>query len=360
MFQKASHPLFVLLLAVLPRMTQAQTIIDNGGQNTINGLSGTIELEGNGTTLNVVSPAMIVGISTPQPYATLNGDSGTTINLLGGQVIGPMNGFYPGTPGIEGQIGSNFFASGGFAQGGTNGSGLQLMGTSQITGGTFQGTTNGHGADFYGGTAQISGGTFQGAGNGFGAEFLDSGNRGSVNVFNITGGLFNGGNAGAHGEGGGGVDLLFVNGGSATISGGTFIGGTGGQGNGDSLRLDLRQLSGNPVSQVDVTGGVFSGGIDVFLSGSYLNFYGSNFAYNYVTGEFTGTLEDGNNIDVTLLPEVGTLIYSANAAAGEARFTQVNTTSPEPSSVLMLAVGVLGLAAAKHYQSGRVRRNTGS
>ncbi len=108
-------------------------------------------------------------------------------------------------------------------------------------------------------------------------------------------------------------------------------------------------------NQVDVTGGVFSGTIVVDLPNSYLDFFGSDFAYNAQTGLLTGTLQDGDSINVLMSsPYVGPLAYSISSSLSEITFTDIVVASvPEPSSVVTLTIGLLGLAGAQAYRSRR-------
>ncbi len=64
-------------------------------------------------------------------------------------------------------------------------------------------------------------------------------------------------------------------------------------------------------------------------------------------------LEDGNSIDVTIIaifPQVYPITYYSNPSLGEATFLYVASV-PEPTSVVTLAIGLLGLAAGQAYRS---------
>ena len=195
MFGKTSVRVALLVMATASANSHAQTIYNDGGTHTVNGMSGPIILEGNGTTLNVVSPASIIGSST---VFGIQGDAGTAINLFGGQVTGPVGIVTSG----------DFFASGGYVYGMPN---------------AYYGGRGGWGAEFNG-SAQVNGGTFQG-GNG-----VNQGGNGAAfasptgSPVQITGGSFEGGNAGTQ-YGIGGIGVIFAGTGSTQISGGTFQGG---------------------------------------------------------------------------------------------------------------------------------------
>jgi hypothetical protein len=377
MFGKPSVCFALLVVAAVSATSHAQTIL-NGGTHTINGSSGPIILE-NGATLNVVSPASITGSSTH--YGIL-GNAGTTINLTGGLVTGGTN----TTSNIDGngiRTFGSFVATGGSVQGGTITLGsLTVAGDAidclsdidsskiQVNGGTFQGGSSrnygGSGALFQQYTASgpastlsINGGTFLGGNGainpGVGA-FLSGENATSGQV---SGGVFEGGAGGTPSAGGTGIEVQLVAGASLTISGGSFVGGQGGPANGLSLLYNGDGVD-SPIPQLNVTGGVFSGAIGIVSVYSDLNFFGTDFAYNPATGQFTGVLQDGHMIDVIIEDLLNGLPhYSLNyQGTGPDEVTFVNVSSvPEPSSIVTLAIGLVGLAAAKRKaRRGRTKK----
>lgn len=226
------------------------------------------------------------------------------------------------------------------------------------------------------GQTQISGGTFQG-GNGFiyGGDGLTWFNVVESKLL-ISGGTFQGG-TGERGEGGNGATLgaLYLT--PVTISGGTFIGGsatsqgdglviygasnlppmtvniTGGSFSGsESLRVE--QYSGS----ISISGGDFSGLMSFALEpteneGNLISFYGTGFNYNSTTGFLTGTLDDGNKISTHIIVDGETYAPATYGYfAGGIRFYSI----PEPSSIVTLATGLLGLAAAAAYRRRRLHR----
>jgi hypothetical protein len=245
--------------------------------------------------------------------------SGTSIQISGGTFQG----------GNGGLLGGN---------GASLGAGANEAGFMTVSGGTFQGGNGqyaGFGASFateYGGSITVSGGTFQGGSGlnpGAGA-FFNSVGSGSITV---SGGTFQGGNGDVSAQ------VALFSGSSMTISGGTFIGG-------------LQIVSGGssifpPFSQLNVTGGIFSGPIELEPYNTNLNFFGMGFVYNYQTGSFTGTLTDGDMIDVVVPNYTGSIQYIVDGP-NEVTF---NYGIPEPSSIVTLAIGLLGLAAAQAYRS---------
>ncbi len=353
----AAAGVFVLVMTSVLGSARGQTIYNDGGTHTVNGTSGPILLEGSGTTLDLVSPATISGSSGIQSGVAIIGQVGTTINLLGGQVNGGIG------------AGGSFSASGGVVQGGDT---TRMPGV----GGTALDLAAPSG--FPSASAQISGGTFIGENASFlgGIGFVLTTLGGTTgNSSSISGGTFQGGSGGTTGNGGDGghFDLNLT---ALTINGGTFIGGSGfrsGNTNGNGLILNSfgcsESITGGSFSGADslifggyssslvISGGTFHNQMGFGLDdvGTSVTFLGTGLNYDSANGIITGTLDDGSVLSTTL--QLGSVnphlvIQVTNNSGEEIEFSAIASGSvPEPSSIVILAIGLLGLAAAKAYRS---------
>jgi hypothetical protein len=307
MFGKASVRLALLVMATASATSHAQTVYNDGGTHTINGPSGPIALEGSGTTLDVVSPASIAGNHLSD---AIHAGTGTTIDLLGGQVS-------------SGEIYStgSFYASGGAV-------------TSEVLGLVL------------GGSAQISGGTFE-SGNGDAALLPLPG----ANIA-ISGGAFLGGSPGPGASSGGAAIQTGVTGNAPTnltITGGTFSADGGGLG---ASSQECLLFSGSSPTTINISGGVYSGNIGI-SGNTEVSFFGSSFNYDASTGTLTGILEDGNTLNTVIAGPFptegyyGPVSYQSGPTGGAIiTFGQLDA-APEPSSIVTLAIGLLGLVAAQ-------------
>jgi hypothetical protein len=357
MFRKRFRGLLALVVLALPASARAQIYFTDGGVHTIDGPSLPVIVENDGTTLNVVSPALI---SSP-PGNGIYALQGTTVNLMGGEVDGGPLSYAIAACGA-------FSATGGFVQGGNLGFALGLSGLGQISGGTFQGA-DGTGP-YLGGSPvlsvegganlTISGGTFRGGNatdpNSYGGHALVS--NGAINLA-ISGGTFLGGTSGANVGGGGQAIQLYLFHGhsSVTVTGGVFSAGAGGAPGGAYSLLDWNFSGGS--STVNIAGGLFSGAISLWLSGySTLNLFGENLNYDSQTGMLTGMLEDGNQLNVPVeFVRPAPVSYSRHSGIEELTFGAV----PEPPSIAILAIGIVGAGAAaasarlRNIRAARVR-----
>ena len=306
MLQKTTNGLTLLFLATLSGASQAQTVIDNGGVNTISGPSGPIAVEGNGTTVNVVSPAVVTGTGGIQFGEAIRGDAGTAINVMGGSITGGVDPTFSGA-GVH--TSGAFSAFGGSVSGVEAGVLIEAGGTALLGGGTFRGDdvsvgSGGAGLLFLSfqtdsSSVQILGGTFQG---GDSLHITGGVGAGIDGNFDIGGGTFRGGIGGA----GGAVGAALNVGGhgttqSGSISGGTFVPGEA---------IDYVAIFNvGSSSTLSVSGGTFSGGLFATLGddSSTLDFFGRNLNWTQQTGAFgsydgmlTGTLSDGTPLDLEL------------------------------------------------------------
>lgn len=309
--RKSMTYLALLILTTVSGSSHAQTTI------TVNGPSGPIYLFG-GTTLNIDSPASVSGsLPPPNSYITILGSApNTTINMNGGQVIYDIP---PVSLGLAILSEGTFTATGGTVQGGV---GLLAYGPTQISGGTFigEGSPAAEILAPIGGNVSISGGTFRGD-TAYPAAY--------------------------------GLILSLSTSAQASITGGNFSGGGGGVG--FSLSYD-----GSADTTTDVHGGLFTGAININLNNtsSFLNFFGHNFQLQQIgvdEYQFTGTLADGNPLDVTL-SNSGFPPFTSHIKTVGNQEEFVFAGVPEPSSVVMLATGLVGLAAAGAFRRRRHRR----
>ncbi|MES9945901.1 MAG: PEP-CTERM sorting domain-containing protein [Candidatus Thiodiazotropha sp.] len=214
-----------------------------------------------------------------------------------------------------------------------------------MTAGTIQGGTGGidggHGIEAPGEiSGTIAGGEIIGGNGGdTGGNAIDSYLEAELD---ITGGAFQGGHGGA--SGGDALRLLsgLFDTSSVTISGGSFDAGNG-------LFDDgwLLHLIGSGVN-VDITGGLFGyentgSGLGIF-GGSNVNVYGWDL--DITDGLLTGYLMDSNWIETPV--SLAFLDYTLGT------INLFNTTSPdpgtsvpEPSTLLLMAAGIVGLGVAK-------------
>jgi hypothetical protein len=427
-----------LVVAVLvPGLARGQTVYSDGKSHTVSGSSGPIQIENNGTTLNVDTGATVSASYNVQDATAIVGGTGTTINMLGGTVAGLQNHVMVGngittygflsasgglvsggfSSGVGGATGAEIYGSalitGGAFQGGpgvgaVGGSGIYLTGTaeflggtvqggiavgtgsapgaamvtsassslsvyagtfeggvsasgsSQIFGGTFQGTipngsqpiNNGVAFTEWFGSLSIAGGTFQGGGGstagsvGFGALEVHQ-----TRMLSISGGTFQGGNSapGLYGDAFGAQ--LNLNGNDlATISGGSFSAGTGTIGPRYSL-----ELWDTGSSSVTVSGGVFSGPILLELDlGATASFVGTGLQFDSSTGMLTGTLADGSAIDDFIALGGNYRVSDGPDPGGGSGIITFNA-APEPSSIVILGVGAVAVAAVALIRSWRCR-----
>ena len=89
MARRSALGLCVLLALLCPRRVAAQTVYSDDGNHTINGASGPISVQNDGTTVTVVSGGAVTGGSMAvQNGFAIAGGLGTTVNLIGGSVMG--------------------------------------------------------------------------------------------------------------------------------------------------------------------------------------------------------------------------------------------------------------------------------
>jgi hypothetical protein len=382
----------LVFVAAWPGLVHAQTVYDDGQLHTVSGSSGPILLENDGTSLIVASPASIVASSGIQSGTAIVGHVGTTINLLGGQVIGGMEARNSASLSNAGITSNGLFAAfGGYVQGGnatsTNmaGTGLGVFGTADIADGTFQGgngyvpkmqfgapgLTSFSGSN-YSSTVNISGGMFVGgSGGATNIAIVDPGAGLDLNGnFSISGGTIKGGPGGGF--------ALFASVGQyatqvASITGGTFVGLTGGAVgssavvsllNGSTMNIsggsfaDGLQLGEGDNSAINISGGMFNNPSRVLNrltvdDYSSINFFGSNLSWAGPTsgekgfaGFLSGTLLDGNSIGVSLnlySDALLTVTITSGPQGEELTFANLAGSVPEPSSIVTLASGIAGL-----------------
>lgn len=337
-----------VLLGTSPCLVRAQTIYNDGGIHTVNGPSGPIEVL-DGSTLNIDSPASVNGWF-PAPITgnpiSIYGDSSSTINLTGGQVIATS-------------FGSDYVLSG---------SGILATGSFTASGGLVQGGDGGRDAG-YGliavGNVQISGGKFVGGNAGVSGEGPDNGGDGaqiggSNAHVQISGGIFQGGDGNPAAFPGAALNIQSHIG-MASITGGIFLGGSGGSMSGDSLFYETQN---NPSisEELDVSGGSFSRQMAtiLFTSQDSFNFFGQGFSYDIEDRNvfLKGTLQDGNAIDVTVFNYTGFNVQLTNLRENSEELSIIGTgraSVPEPSSIVTLATGLAGLSVVAAYRLRRRR-----
>jgi hypothetical protein len=379
---------YVLVAVILGSQTgslRAQTVIDNGKENTINGPMGPISVQGNGTALNVVSPGSVSGAHAIQGGLAIVAGPNTAVNMLGGQVVGSSSGIQTfgvfsafgglvqgadaSADFLGGGIATHVFSGGGVLIGGgtfqggdstgRNGVGGEALFVDSsdsvtISGGVFRGGSvsaagfiPGMAANLSAAKISISGGMFQEGSQAPGGGVVTDG-LGAVRIvsdnFSISGGTFLGG-------GGGGTvraDVGLTVYGSGTISGGTFTGGPLGSGNTESLRV-----GGVPGSDLVVTGGLFTGPINLALiDTASASFVGTDLNFDRHTGLLSGKLLNGDLIDTQVLLQQPTQVTYHSGPNGEIATFAI----PEPSSFLTMAIGIGGVALA--VATKRLRRRS--
>jgi hypothetical protein len=238
-----------LLVALLPELVLAQTVYSDGAAHTVSSTnSGPIEITNDGTTLNVIAPAVVSGSFGVQGSTAIVGQASTIINMIGGQVAGLENKSLIG-PGITSYgLFSSFggLVMGGFSTGLGGATGVNVFGSAVIGAGVIQGGAGVEGPGGIGlnlvGSAlifdgAIRGGISKGLGSTPGAAIVSS----AGSDLSVQGGTFQGG-----------VKL----GGSAEIAGGTFQSTLP---NGPSLQNVGTALSAAKGSDLSISGGTFQG-----------------------------------------------------------------------------------------------------
>ncbi len=379
--------LFVLAMGVADRPALA-TPYDDGGTHTIAGADSDVVIS-NGTTVNVVSGANVMGMNNDPfagPAISMSG-SVSTLNVSGGSIAGG-DGSYVGGSAVDAADGHFNFSGGSFLGGsssgffayriGGQGADIRSFQSLTVSGGTFTGGlgwpagsgmrigTSGMQA-----TAYISGGDFSSGDSPYGYSFGDG-----LGIYNrpasgwsavISGGTFHGGwgtplHAGLH-LANATVDATAGNAGATLLDSDSFIrisntfyagalmmyGSSHATLDGgyvdwpdfhDNSILDMNggfMTAGGNVQDnavVNVRGGHFGrlDSPDVFSQHSVLNVYGTGLTYQ--DNELHGFLQDGTPVDATIW------LYD-NAVIN---LFQV----PEPSSAALAAIGLISLLALRH------------
>ena len=202
---------------------------------------------------------------------------------------------------------------------------LLLTGDISISGGTFQG-----------GNATGSGGT---AGRGLSIDSYSS-----PTSFSISGGTFQAGAAPENAT----VNPAASIGGVGTITGGTFVGEPLTTGYGVSLLVP--NWGGRTV--LNISGGLFSGPMQFDLQyNSTVSFFGNDLSFDRGTGFLTGTLMDGNQLDVHIdLTGNSDVMYNFTPNGEQLIFGV-----PETSSIVTLGLGVLGVGLL--FTARRIRQS---
>ena len=284
-------PGFAVLFAIASLLgtgPAAATLFSDGGVHTLDATGPFDEvILSNATTANAVAGANVMPAPTDKNGLGLSGvdaSGGSTVNVLGGSIRG-----------------GDFTIIGGFG-----GTGIAASSSSvTVSGGAVRGGDN----------------TGVGGYGGHGLEALDS------NI-SITGGSISGGDHTAGTVAGAGVFLFGSS--TATISGGAISEGS----TGSALASVLARQN----AVVDITGGSFTGAFRI-SDNAIFNVYGNNLNFSGTSGDFlTGNLLDGTPINVKVL-------IFANPAQG--KYPQFNVLVPEPTTALLVGLGLAGLAARR-------------
>jgi hypothetical protein len=239
----------LLFVLFLPARSPGQTVYSDGAVHTVSSPnSGPIQLQNDGTTLNVVAPAVVSGSFGVQDSTAIVGQAGTAINVFGGQVAGVENKSLIG-PGITSYGAFSSFGGlvmGGFSTGLGGATGVNIYGTAVIGAGLIEGGAGVESAGSAGlslfGSAQIVDGTIRGGiekgpGSSPGAAIVTA----AGSDLSVLGGTIQGG-----------VKL----GGSAEIAGGAFQSTLP---NGSLLQNVGAALGALPGSDLSISGGTFTG-----------------------------------------------------------------------------------------------------
>ncbi len=144
------------------------------------------------------------------------------------------------------------------------------------------------------------------------------------------------------------LEVLLHGSATATISGGSFS-----QGSVGFRSLSTLDVMGDGAGALNITGGLFSGPMTFDITNNAtVNIFGTDLQFDAGTGLLTGVLEDGNQIDSSiLLGPYSHVSYNFGPNGEEVTFSY---STPEPSSLVLLALGIAGAALA--CKSKRVRR----
>jgi hypothetical protein len=391
------------------RGVPAQTVYSDGQLHTVKNTSGPIVVENNGTSLVVDSPASVTGTAGIQSGQAIVAGVGTTVNMLGGQVVGAVGANADNGP--TGIVSNGLFGGfGGTVHGGnataTAAAGIGLdvnAGSAQIFGGTYRGGNASATNDLLNGqfgifstkdtNVAISGGTFVG-GNGGNTAASGAPGAGAALLGNvsISGGTFQGGTLGGSYGARGLEEILGVDLGNghflpqtASISGGTFVHGVAPPHVGASAGFNVDfgstlNISGGTfpsqvsilqsMGTVNISGGAFAAGpgnsfADTLDTSSTLNFFGKNltlgedFGSGHIwAGQVTGTLMDGTDLDIYPIIFSQATVYVSlihGPQGDELTFTAGPSSVPEPASIVIMVLGMAGVAAGCAVRRMRVK-----
>jgi PEP-CTERM motif len=284
-------------------------VYSDGGTYTLSSASTNYYGVTNGSTFNVPGNTSI----TPTPEAQF-GDaaifsSSGNLNVSGGTITGGASlvpTAFAGSDAI-------------YVTSPTGSTGSTLISAGQITGG-----------------AGITGGT--------GLALVDAGPT------TINGGSITGGNSTLF-EGQGGTGISYQGGSQLTINAGTFSGGS----SLGPVAIPSASLFDGGNGNVEVLGGLFLSEIVVSFDNynSRLDFFGTGLSYS--NGILSGTLSNGNVIDQAVnISNASTVNINVvvNSNQTELSFVAVPATVPEPSSILMIALGLGGVALVARSRRG--------
>lgn len=337
------------------RISGSSSRVEVGGRGIVSGnifgLAGRIEVKDEA----VVNGGIYLGTTaSSDPTIVRDGiyvsGSGRVLGgLSSGQIEVSENAVVLGADGMAGARGggglSRFTMTGGTVIGGSGAAGVADFGVDplivDISNGLVRG---GHGASallcYAGCSGDISGGTFVGGANGGHAFEGDAGAYGA-GLLNISGGLFLGGNS-DDGTGGDAFSVFYGGqnnqGSTFNITGGRFDAGLGATGDGWLFEFNsFREMN------VDISGGEWgyaNAGHGFFLDGPgfpsnlpipTFNIHG--IALELINNQIRGTLLDGSYIDVAIT-------FGENWSG---QFNVVNHGVPEPSTLMLLSVCLMGL-----------------